>query len=1268
MTEKALENQLKKRIKAKVSTTIEQRGRQLLKRGAIGISETNWSSQEIYFFAKGTHRYSVFFKIDVETLDLSLSCNCPYEGFCKHQVGVLFFLINDENIFKVFHKKVSRLLSDSDAVKELGVLKNSEKLSNKVVKKSQEHYSSEPYLLENANELSLNSLIKYDDTISIRRNQRCRMSAIEVKKLKYQAHVLLYDYTPIVGEEYEVELSFKGNDLEITCDCNHKVTHICGHAYIVLNFLLRSDPSFFTQEGIAQREQKAEERAKELGLPYKKSWREVMQWRFEEGSQVLEPLGKYKGAINVEELDEDPLGLLYDDPLEMEWPEEETQELRQCGFCLIFPNYEVIEFEPLSGNAKSAKAPFANRIKPYSNLGASFNVEETEADVVLQRIKKDLEHAGFGSRHEEIERVFVRQLQVLQQYGDLLAQHPRIYLYQGGGSWNRNFRQKDITQVQFHPHTPSLRIQFKEENKFVFSQYTICLNDQEYELNSDAVSAPHYLFVRVHNHLFLHSSLRDANLFEMLFQQANLSCSAKNFPTMVQKVWAGMARQYAIDWSGLKSFAIDEQKLMPVQKEIYLKEIGDFILFKPVAQYQNNRRINVLSRGEEVEAEDEKITVLKRDSQWEQQFEEELRVLHPDFAQQHRPDFFHLKGRQFLKDNWFLKVFPRLQQMDIAVYGWKDLKNLKVNPHPAKVSYQVNHETDWFETQVKVAFGDENVSLSHLKKNLTTDGYVRLKDGTMGLLPEEWVQKLERLFETGAVKYNKVKVSDKLFNLVDELFNDIDDDRAALFIQEKKQKLQEFDKIQPQPLPKGVKATLRHYQEDGYNWLCFLHEFQWGGILADDMGLGKTLQVITFLSHVLQESTQTNLVVVPTSLLFNWENELAKFAPKLKAHFYHGKDRLKELKEFDQYDIVFTSYGLMIGDIEKLREYTFNYIVLDESQAIKNAASKRYKAARLLQGHNRLALTGTPIENHTFDLFAQLSFVNPGLLGSAAGFKKNYAQPIDKNGDEDKAAQLQRMIRPFILRRTKEQVAQELPDKVEDVLYCEMPAEQRKVYDAYRNKYRDLLLNKIDEEGIDKSRFSVLEGLTKLRQICDTPELLNGEEQYSGVSAKVEELLQHIREKTGQHKILVFSQFVKMLRIIEEKIKVAGIPYEYLDGKSSTQQRQKSVSHFQEDNDCRVFLISLKAGGTGLNLMAADYVYLVDPWWNPAVENQAIDRCYRIGQDKKVIAYRMISKNSVEEKIMALQSKKKALASDLIQTDEHVLKQLDKQAIQHLFE
>ncbi len=522
------------------------------------------------------------------------------------------------------------------------------------------------------------------------------------------------------------------------------------------------------------------------------------------------------------------------------------------------------------------------------------------------------------------------------------------------------------------------------------------------------------------------------------------------------------------------------------------------------------------------------------------------------------------------------------------------------------------------------------------------------------------------MLRVGEVDGDTVKVSKLHFSVIDALYNEIDNLEVQRELYEKRQKLLNFKEIAEVPLPPNVRAQLRDYQREGFKWLHFLDEFGWGGCLADDMGLGKTLQVLTFLQERQNRTPgATNLVVVPTSLLSNWESEAAKFCPDLKTQVYRGASRQWNTDLFDEFDLVITTYGTMRSDIEKLRQYRFHYVVLDESQAIKNPGSQVAKAVKLLRADNRIVMTGTPVENNTFDLYSQMDFLNPGLLGSEAFFRMEYATPIDKHRNEEKARELRQLIYPFMLKRTKEEVAKDLPDKTEIVLHCEMGKAQRKVYEKFRETYRQKISDKMSRDGKEQASFLILEGLLKLRQICDSPALLSDGEDYGHDSAKLDELTREIHENAGHHKILVFSQFLKMLDLVRQKLEIMHIPYEYLDG--STEDRAERVRSFQENEQCRVFLISLKAGGVGLNLTSADYVYLIDPWWNPAVEQQAIDRTHRIGQTQKVFAYKMICKDTVEEKILALQEKKKEVANDLISTESGFIKKLTQDDIVGLF-
>lgn len=577
-------------------------------------------------------------------------------------------------------------------------------------------------------------------------------------------------------------------------------------------------------------------------------------------------------------------------------------------------------------------------------------------------------------------------------------------------------------------------------------------------------------------------------------------------------------------------------------------------------------------------------------------------------------------------------------------------------------------DLDWFDVNIDISFGDQKLSLKDLQKAfIKKSNYIVLSDGSIGILPEEWMKKFANYFKVGEVKKDGLQISNFQFGIIDELYDELEVKPEFLInLYEKKQRIQNISNIQETPIPKAIKAKMRDYQHHGLNWLNFLDENQLGGCLADDMGLGKTLQTIAFLQHlkVTKKPKFPSLIIAPTSLIFNWENEINKFCPTLKLHIFTGTNRMETLKSFNKFDLIITTYGSLLNDIEELKNIDFNYLILDESQAIKNPTSKRYKSVRLLKAYNRIALTGTPIENNTFDLYAQFNFLNPGLLGSMAHFKKEFSDAIDKEKEISTSELLARIIHPFILRRTKEQVATELPEKIENIIYCEMEKEQRKVYDTFKNHYRDYLLNKIDENGVEKSQMYVLEGLMKLRQICNSPAIISDKEDYGSESIKLEMLMENIKEKTGNHKILVFSSFVKMLQLIKNKLEEEQITYEYLDGK--TRDRQSRVENFQNESDVRVFLISTKAGGTGLNLTEADYVFIVDPWWNPAVENQAIDRCYRIGQKKQVMAYRMICKDTIEEKIVALQDKKKKIATSIISVDEDK-KSFNTQEIKDLF-
>ncbi len=652
---------------------------------------------------------------------------------------------------------------------------------------------------------------------------------------------------------------------------------------------------------------------------------------------------------------------------------------------------------------------------------------------------------------------------------------------------------------------------------------------------------------------------------------------------------------------------------------------------------------------------------IKRNPDAEKEMTTFVRGLHARFSQQNN-GYFYLPFAEAEKSQWLVKCYRKLMDRNIGVYGMDELKHFRYNTHIPEMDIRWHSDgKDFFDLQVKVHYGDQAVALADIQKALLhRQPHLLLKDGTIGIIPEEWQQKYAMLWKLGEVQKDQLRLSNLHFTVAQTVL----ETPAKEGIHQKWERLQQ----QQFAVPATIQAQLRDYQKAGFDWMCLLDEMQWGGCLADDMGLGKTLQTITFLQHVIEKYPgETQLVVCPTSLIYNWEHELQKFAPQLRYAIYHGPGRQFDEAQWRSQQLIITSYGTVRSDMEVFSRYVFGYVVLDESQVIKNPSSQTTRALQVLQSRNRLILSGTPIQNNTMDLFAQMNFANPGLLGSQTFFKTEFAHPIDKFSDGAKAADLRRLIYPFMLRRTKEQIAKDLPDKTEIIMWCEMGDEQRQVYNQVKAVYKQKLLTRIQEEGVAASAIYILEGLTRLRQICNAPQLV--EEHAGGItsSVKLDELMREISENTGSHKVLVFSQFTGMLQLIAKAMDTQGVPFLYLDGSTKAETRQQLVGQFQQDESQRVFLISLKAGGVGLTLTAADYVYLVDPWWNPAAEQQAIDRTHRIGQQNKVFAYKMICKDSVEEKILALQQRKQMIADDLISEETGFMKKLTEDDIAFLF-
>ncbi len=574
---------------------------------------------------------------------------------------------------------------------------------------------------------------------------------------------------------------------------------------------------------------------------------------------------------------------------------------------------------------------------------------------------------------------------------------------------------------------------------------------------------------------------------------------------------------------------------------------------------------------------------------------------------------------------------------------------------------------DWFELHAGVRYGDVEVSLHDLLSvRRTGASTIALPDGSHGLLPLDWLARLGPIaagstLVNGTMRYGSTQLAllDALLATVPE--PDVDETFATA-----RTALRSFERVEAADPADTFIGTLRGYQREGLGWLNFLRTFGLGGCLADDMGLGKTVQVLALLESRRVRGTEPSkpsLVVVPRSLVFNWMREAERFTPKLRVLDYSGASRRIESINASQVDVVITTYGTLRRDAAELSHIPFDYAILDEAQAIKNASSASAKSVRLLKADHRLAMTGTPIENRLEELWSLFEFLNPGMLGSASKFAGlvRLAGVGEVTGGRDVLAAA---LRPVILRRTKEQVASDLPARVEQTLTVTLEGAQRKFYDGLLESYRRSVLERVDRDGVQKTRMHILEALLRLRQAACHP-VLADPSRVDAPSAKLDALMPAIAEVTAQgHKVLVFSQFTSFLALVRSRLDELGTTYEYLDGK--TRNREARVDRFQNDAACPVFLISLKAGGHGLNLTAADYVYLLDPWWNPAVEAQAIDRAHRIGQMRHVLATRIVARNTIEEKILELQASKRALADAILGQDQGVLAQIGRAELEML--
>jgi SNF2 family DNA or RNA helicase len=1256
-----------------ISPTMLTRGKTIIK----NIQKIECLDEIYTAKVKGSNNeiYSVEITIISEDVTASTICSCPYYQShfedCKHIAAVALKLINNSKLAATPKEKVEKLIKSK-------IVQFAPNLSSK--HKEPLPIISMEYRLEKLPDYwSIRVLTSNSDVAQKILNNSYKY---HVKDLNFGKKIEMVDDKTLTNTF--VEKAEKKYHLNIGCNCNtFKAINPCNHIWGLLLIVGRNKGANYFNKFEDYTIEK-NNLLKPYGLTIDDDLANEFKFDFNlYGEFGLTNIPKgFLPKFNAEEREwKKIIDLLPPKKIKKEIvgiidETIATKEVDPFDAAILFNLNDSalngFKIEGLKITQKGEKVTYTqNKLKTKADLGIFNNVSSgiksalftITDEILLKTLSTKTSIYNLSSSQpfrnlteEQKEIINSEYVTALQQLSPYLNNWKHLYFLANGN----NFSQKNLEPCKFIAAPLEHKIILKANDKIIWVEVNLSLSTTKETIENYTS----HKFLIKHNDTFYFMPT-GLHLIKKYLPNNKLVApiAAKN--QFISNIVLPLSTQFEIDMGDIVN---NEHISAEPQPRIYLSELNErFLMIRPKWLYETYELDNDNETTTILETSGGLVNIQRNPTQ-EMVLVDSLRNLHPSFQNQNN-EYFYLHFDEVMKKNWFLTMYQQLQELNVPIFGMNNLKRFKYNTNTAKMDFKAGSGTDWFDIKMEVSYGDQIVPLATLRKAIINkQQFILLNDGTLGMLPEEWIKKFSTIMRMGTVKDDELQVSKLHWTIIDQLHEQQDDDSVFEELLAKKQKLKDIENVKTLKLPTNIKATLRDYQKTGFQWMNMLDEMGWGGCLADDMGLGKTLQTLTFLSGLQKKHKgETHLIVCPTSLIYNWESEINKFTPHLTYHINYGNERELSEKDVKKADIIITSYGILRSDIEKFTNYKFGYVILDESQAIKNHLSQTAKAVGLIKSRNRLILSGTPVQNNTFDLYAQFNFINPGLLGNMEFFKTEFANAIDRDNDKEKTEELRKLIYPFMLRRTKEQVAKDLPAKTETILWCEMEAKQRSIYNSFKEEYRKKILEKIETEGYSKAGIYILAGLTKLRQICDSPAILNEEEAYPNASIKIEELMREIEENASNHKALVFSQFTSMLGLIETELQKRKIKYYYLDGSTKAADRKIAVENFQENEDVKIFLISLKAGGVGLNLTAADYVYMVDPWWNPAAEQQAIDRTHRIGQTKSVFAYKLICKDSIEEKILELQNKKKALSADLISDENGFVKKLTKEDVAYLF-
>ncbi|MGZ8541533.1 MAG: SNF2-related protein [Chitinophagaceae bacterium] len=1206
--------------------------------------------------------YSTYYKVNIQRFkdpkDLSLRCSCPYNigDICRHETAALFQL--QEMIDR------GQLQADGVRYDQRHTVAKMKTIEMKTLR-----LLSSPEIMEEAD--------KYLQT------QKVPIDLAENEVVKASVKLNGNTYPVIIRKNEE-------RNFDTSCEYDDEEHLLCLPKVIVfLQLYNKYGANYF--DSIRNWDKDKNKLLEAYGYSLKDDLNGKFEFAYKDGKPFLRVLDtSIKRVVPVAAPNRPVIIPQREKLVEIQETEqeEEIRPMQRLGVVFNFnkKTYPYFTIDAVMGEPNDKNDGFAGKVeKPDISryLDTDKLPEEDRQLLTLVRKLQDTEINKYISRNSPFSGIWeniIHQEQddLPEETKELMAEYlfPRLKKLcaeQAENSLffllpaNKPFKTNNLDPLQVIKEEADPHFHVKKTPIATGTHYSVYCRvkakGMEYDLEQNESNSP--LFFLYNNQLYIWKNNEVVHLVDKFLPAGKMMVSQDDWSKTLHEFLLPLAKEHRVDFD--KSI-IQEVKDGDPEVKLFLIEKGDYLVFQPSFSYKGYET-KARDRDEIVVPQGEKVLIVHRNREAESAFIAKLQNLHSNFIVNEESGSLALKGADVLKNNWFFLFVDAMKEMKTPVFGFEALKNFRFNTAKPQTKIFISSNTDWFDAKVDIVFGDQKVTVAEVKRALANkQQFVQLNDGTLGILPDEWLKKYSLLFRVGEGSANNLKLSRFHLSVVDELYEGRDEEELVVQLEAKYENLRQFNTIKEIDPPETLKAILRPYQVAGYQWLNYLTEIKWGGILADDMGLGKTVQALSFVDHFRNEHGSIKaLVVCPTTLIYNWENEIKKFTPGLSYRIHHGPARTRSREEIIDHDVTITTYGTLRSDIKLLMSVNFDYVILDESQAIKNPSSKVTKAACLLNAKHRLCMSGTPLQNNTFDVFAQMHFLNPGMLGTMEFFRQEFAIPIDKFGEQDRKDHLKKILYPFILRRTKEQVAKDLPEKQEMILWCEMEDEQRNIYDAYRNEFRDKILGTIKEQGIQRSQLTILQGLMKLRQICDSPAILNEEEKFENHSIKLDELAREITENISNHKALVFSQFLGMLALIRGKLEELGVKYEYFDGSTSAPDREKAIQSFQNDDTVRVFLISLKAGGVGLNLTAADYVYIVDPWWNPAVEQQAIDRTHRIGQTKNIFAYRMICRDTIEDKILQLQDKKRALAKDLIADDSTFVKSLSREDVEYLF-